>query len=199
MTQIDESTQTTLLVEKASAGNRFAYEQLVNLFQEGIFRMVYYRTNSTMDAEDITQDIFIQAFKHLSRLKGAEKFKSWLFSIGVNKVRDFHRKKRFQNLFGSFSDTENDEQTYPDAADNPGAMDNLIKRDFWKQVRLLLDKLPPMEREVFTLRFMDHLTIKEISLVLKKGESTIKTHLYRALQKFRKEPSMLELLKENSS
>jgi RNA polymerase sigma-70 factor (ECF subfamily) len=199
MTQIDESTQTTLLVEKASAGNRFAYEQLVNLFQEGIFRMVYYRTHSTMDAEDITQDVFIQAFKHLSRLKGTEKFKSWLYSIAVNKVRDFHRKKRFQNLFGSFSNTENDEPTYPDAADNPGAMDNLIKRDFWKQVRLLLDKLPPMEREVFTLRFMDHLTIKEISLVLKKGESTIKTHLYRALQKFRKEPSMLELLKENSS
>jgi len=199
MTQIDESAQTTLLVEKASAGNRFAYEQLVNLFQEGIFRMVYYRTHSTMDAEDITQDIFIQAFKHLSRLKGTEKFKSWLYSIAVNKVLDFHRKKRFRNLFGSLSDKESDEQTYAEAADSPDAMDKLIKQDFWKQVRLLLDRLPPMEREVFTLRFMDHLSIKEISLVLKKGESTVKTHLYRALQKFRKEPSMLELLKENAS
>jgi len=199
MTQIDESAQTTLLVEKASAGNRFAYEQLVNLFQEGIFRMVYYRTHSTMDAEDITQDVFIQAFKHLSRLKGAEKFKSWLYSIAVNKVLDFHRKKRFRNLFGSLSDKESDEQTYPETADNPDAMDKLIKLDFWKQVKLLLDRLPPMEREVFTLRFMDHLSIKEISLVLKKGESTVKTHLYRSLQKFRKAPSMLAILKENAS
>lgn len=199
MSQIDEPVQTTLLVEKARAGNRFAYEQLVNLFQEGIFRMVYYRTHSTMDAEDITQDIFIQAFKHLSRLKGAEKFKSWLYSIAVNKVRDFHRKKRFRNLFGSLSDKESDEQTHPEAADKPGAMENLMKQDFWKQVRLLLDRLPPMEREVFTLRFMDHLSIKEISIVLKKGESTIKTHLYRALQKFRKDHSMLEFLKENAS
>ena len=199
MSQVDETVQMTLLVEKACAGNRFAYEQLVNLFQEGIFRMVYYRTNSTMDAEDITQDTFIQAFKNLSRLKTAEKFKSWLYSIAINKIRDFHRKKRFQNLFGSFSDKENDERTYPENEDNPDAMDNLIKQDFWKQVRLLLDKLPPMEREVFTLRFMDHLSIKEISLVLKKGESTVKTHLYRSLQKFRKAPSMLALLKENAS
>ena len=199
MAQIDESDQTTLLVEKAGAGNRFAYEQLVNLFQEGIFRMVYYRTHSTMDAEDITQDIFIQAFKNLSGLKAAEKFKSWLYRIAVNKVLDFHRKKRFQSLFASLSDKKNDEQTYPEAADNPSAMDNLINKDFWKQVKLLLGRLPPMEREVFTLRFMDHLSIKEISLVLKKGESTVKTHLYRALQKFREEPSMLEFLKENAS
>lgn len=199
MSQTDEPDQTTLLVEKASEGNRFAYEQLVNLFQEGLFRMVYYRTHSTMDAEDITQDIFIQAYKHLSRLKGAEKFKSWLYSIAVNKVRDFHRKKKFRNLFGSLSDKESDEQIYPETADDPDAMDKLIKQDFWKQVKLLLDKLPPMEKEVFTLRFMDHLSIKEISLVLKKGESTVKTHLYRALKKFRKAPSMLALLKEKAS
>ena len=140
MTQIDEPAQTTLFVEKARAGNKFAYEQLVNLFQEGIFRMVYYRTHSTMDAEDITQDIFIQAFKNLSRLKGTEKFKSWLYSIAVNKVRDFHRKKRFRNLFSSLSDKESDEQTYPEAADSPDAMDKLIKQDFWKQVMWIMSR-----------------------------------------------------------
>ena len=102
MPQTDEPAQTTPLVEKALSGDRFAYEQLVNLFHGGIFRMVYYRTYSTMDAEDLTQDIFIQAFKNLSRLKAAEKFKSWLFSIAVNKVFDFHRKKKFQKLLWHF-------------------------------------------------------------------------------------------------
>ena len=53
-----------------------------------------------------------------------------------------------------------------------------------------------MEREVFLLRFFDHLSIKEIAGVLKKNESTVKTHLYRALAKFKKEPAMRKLLSE---
>ncbi len=196
MPQKKDSEQTASLVEKARSGNRFAFEQLANLFHQGIFRMVYYRTRSTMDAEDITQDIFLQALKNLSRLKETHKFKSWLFSIAVNKVRDFHRKKRFQNLFGSYSEKENEVQPEPAQDGSNEAMDNLIQQDFWKNVTILLDKLPRMEREVFTLRFMDHLSIKEISAVLKKGESTVKTHLYRGLGKLRKDPLMINILRE---
>jgi RNA polymerase sigma-70 factor (ECF subfamily) len=48
------------------------------------------------------------------------------------------------------------------------------------------------------LRFMDHLSIKEVSQVLKKSESTVKTHLYRALRKFRNDPSMLQFLEEDA-
>lgn len=200
MSQKEEKTQPIVWVEKAKAGNRFAFDQLTNLFQEDVFRMVYYRTHSPMDAEDITQEIFIQAFNNLSGLKSADRFKSWLFTIAVNKVRDFHRKKRFQKLFGSFSDTkEKDMQTDSETPENPDALETLMKQDFWKQVKSLLDKLPRMEREVFTLRFIDHLTIKEISRIIKKGESSVKTHLYRALKKFRKEPSMLEFLKEGTT
>jgi RNA polymerase sigma-70 factor (ECF subfamily) len=53
-----------------------------------------------------------------------------------------------------------------------------------------------MEREVFLLRFFDHLSLNEIAGVLKKNESTVKTHLYRALAKFKKEPAMRQLLNE---
>jgi RNA polymerase sigma-70 factor (ECF subfamily) len=53
-----------------------------------------------------------------------------------------------------------------------------------------------MEKEVFTLRFMDQLSIREISQTLKKNESTVKTHLYRGLQKFRKETSLHDFLQE---
>jgi RNA polymerase sigma-70 factor (ECF subfamily) len=71
-----------------------------------------------------------------------------------------------------------------------------MRKDFWRQIGLILKKLPTMEREVFLLRFFDHLSIKEIAGVLKKSESTIKTHLYRALAKFKKEPAMRRLLNE---
>jgi RNA polymerase sigma-70 factor (ECF subfamily) len=192
-------SQVTSLVKEARAGSRTAFERLVDLFQEDIFRMVFYRTRSAMDAEDLAQDIFMQAFKNLSRLKAADRFRSWLFSIALNRVRDFNRKKRFRALFGAFDDSQEVAQPYGETKDDPEALDNLMIQDFWKQIGLLLDRLSRMEREVFLLRFMDHLSIKEISGVLEKSESTVKTHLYRALQKFKRESSILELLKEGAA
>lgn len=191
-------SQVTSLVKEAKAGSRTAFEQLVDLFQEDIFRMVFYRTRSTMDAEDLAQDIFMQAFKNLSGLKAVDRFRSWLYSIALNRVRDFNRKKRFRSLFYSFNDSHEVAQAYANTKDHHEALDNLMIQDFWKQIGLLLDKLSRMEREVFLLRFMDHLSIKEISRVLGKSESTVKTHLYRALQKFKREYSILQLLQEGA-
>ncbi|TFG38294.1 MAG: RNA polymerase sigma factor [Syntrophobacterales bacterium] len=207
MTQQDQKLQRTVtgepashvasLVERANSGEKGAFDQLVDMFQGDIFRMVYYRTRSQMDAEDITQDVFVQAYKSLVRLKSPEQFRSWLFSIAVNKVRDFHRKGKFRALFGSYTEGEEDMGHGGEKDEDPDALDTVMRKDFWKQVEMLLEKLSMMEREVFMLRFMDHLGIREISSVLKKQESTVKTHLYRALEKFRREPSMRELLRED--
>jgi len=191
-------SQVTSLVKEAKAGSRTAFEQLVDLFQNDIFRMVFYRTRSAMDAEDLAQDIFMQAFKNLSGLKAVDRFRSWLYSIALNRVRDFNRKKRFRSLFYSFNEHHEVVQAYAKTNDHHEALDNLMIQDFWKQIRLLLDKLSRMEREVFLLRFIDHLSIKEISRVLGKSESTVKTHLYRALQKFKREYSILQLLQEGT-
>lgn len=191
-------SQVTSLVKEAKAGSRTAFEQLVDLFQEDIYRMVFYRTRSAMDAEDLAQDIFMQAFKNLSGLKAVDRFRSWLYSIALNRVRDFNRKKRFRSLFYSLTDSHGVAQSYAKTNDHHEALDNLMIQDFWKQIGLLLDKLSRMEREVFLLRFMDHLSIKEISRVLGKSESTVKTHLYRALQKFKREYSILQLLQEGA-
>jgi RNA polymerase sigma-70 factor (ECF subfamily) len=59
--------------------------------------------------------------------------------------------------------------------------------------------MPLMEREVFTLRYLDQLGIKEIAETLKKSESTVKTHLYRALKKFRRASELRALLKGNEA
>lgn len=190
--------QLIALVEKARDGNRAAFNQLIDRFQEAVFRMVYYRTRSHVDAEDLTQDIFVKAYQHISRIRETDRFRSWLFSIALNRVRDFHRKKRFRGLFKA-SDNNIDPE-FPDmqTRDKPEALDHVLKAEFWQQIGLILNKLSGMEREVFILRFMDQLNIREISQTLKKSESTVKTHLYRALAKFKKESSLRRFLQEVS-
>ena len=190
------SAQLVSLVEQARDGKRAAFAQLADQFHEDIFRTVFYRVRSRADAEDITQDVFLKAFQKISSIKDASKFRGWLFSIALNRIKDFHRKRRFRSLFKTEDENIESHPSFEADSDQPEALDRVLKEDFWRQVRLVLDKLSKMEREVFMLRFFDQLGITEIAGILKKNESTVKTHLYRALAKFKKEPAMRQLLKE---
>jgi RNA polymerase sigma-70 factor (ECF subfamily) len=186
--------QVTALVERARDGDRVAFGQLVELFQEPIFRMVYYRTRSRMDAEDLTQEIFVKALESLSKLRDLERFRTWLFRVAVNRVTDFYRKKSILGIFKKRNhDTEADEADTT-TTDDPDALDHVMRQEFWKHVKSFSSKLSRREQEVFFLRFMDHLSLQEIAQVLDKSESAVKTHLYRGLKKFKEDASLLQLL-----
>ncbi len=147
--------------------------------------MIYYRTRSKMDAEDLTQDVFLKAFKNLNQLESPQQFRSWLYQIAINRVRDHHRRQRVKALLGMVSMDEEEFQETEEMAVAPEAADQLARKDFWRRVHVMLDRLSRMEREVFTLRFLDQLSLKEISETMKRDESTVKTHLYRALAKMK--------------
>jgi RNA polymerase sigma-70 factor (ECF subfamily) len=192
----DPSAQLVSLVNRAREGNRSALAQLADQFHQDIFRMVFYRIRSRVDAEDLTQDVFLKAFQKIESVRDAAKFRGWLFSIALNRIRDFQRKKRFRSLFKKEDEDIEFHSIEKTDSDQPEALEQVLRKDFWRQIGLILQKLPTMEREVFLLRFFDHLSLKEIAGVLKKNESTVKTHLYRALAKFKKEPAMRQLLNE---
>ncbi len=174
---------TVEMVEKAQSGDQTAFHRLVDRFQPEIYRMIFYRTRSQMDAEDLTQDVMLKAYRHIGRLQSPEVFRSWLYRIGVNRVKDYYRKKQFKSLFGFVSMDEEAFHETAEMAEDPEVEGGISKKDFWRQIGEMLTHLSAMEKEVFILRFLDQLTIKEMSEALDKNESTIKTHLYRALAK----------------
>jgi RNA polymerase sigma-70 factor (ECF subfamily) len=179
------------LAEKARSGNRWSFQELMTMFQEDIYRLVYYRTYSRMDAEDITQEVFVQAYRKLKSLKETQSFRAWLYTIAVNRCNDFLRKKKYLSML-QFKSAQEQEFMKEDQDMSQEYNEPLAKEKFWSQVRTLLGKLSSMEREVFTLRFMDHQDINEIAAILDKSESTVKTHLYRALDKMRKESVLFQ-------
>lgn len=192
-------TAAERLVRRAGAGDRKAFTALVEIYQSAVFRMIFYRTRSRQDAEDITQDtqeVFMRAFSRLPGLRDPGKFRSWLFSIALNRTRDFHRKQRLLAFLGlsAASSPEGPGERICDTGLDPH--ERLVRQDFWNQVGTFLDRLSPMEREVFLLRFWDQLMLIEIARVLGKSESTVKTHLYRALSKFKKSTVVNQLLQE---
>jgi len=185
------------IVEKAKAGNRASLEQLVNHFYEDIFRMVYYRVPSRMDAEDLTQEISMQMIKSLPELKNSNLLKPWLFRIALNRIRDFHRKKRILSFFSFKVENDADFREKEDNHSDPAK--NIMYKEFKFQLRKFSESLSRWEQEVFILRFLDQLEIKEIVQILKKNENTVKTYLYRALKKFRRSPELYSLLKGEES
>ena len=89
------SLKVAELAESARDGNRLSFQELVSLFQQDIYRLAYYRTFSQMDAEDLTQDVFEQAYRKLVTLNEPQRFRAWLYSIAVNRCNDFLRKKKY--------------------------------------------------------------------------------------------------------
>ena len=189
----NRENRVSSLVESAKAGNRNDLEQLVNLFHKDIFRMVCCRTRSQMDAEDLTQEIFIQMMKSLPGLRDVRRFRSWLFRIALNRVRDFYRKKNILEFFGTSADVDDACRVPSEKRDGP--LEKVAQKEFWQQFHQFSDTLSRWEKEVFLLRFADHLGIREIAETLEKNESTVKTHLYRALKKFRNNTEFHRLLK----
>jgi RNA polymerase sigma-70 factor, ECF subfamily len=179
-------------VRKAAGGDQAAFESLIGRFQGEIFRMVYYRTLSRMDAEDITQDVFIKAFRNVGSIREPEMFKPWLYRIALNAVNDFYRRKRLRSIFTLFTG----EHEGGAEAGESQASGHLEKKEFWAGLKTFLSKLSAAEKEVFRLKYLDDLGIREIAQVLGKNESTVKTHLYRAVDKFRNEQELCGLLKE---
>lgn len=195
----DHDNDVGRLATEARNGNRFAFQQLVALLEPRIFRMIFYRTRSREDAQDICQDVFLKAYRSLKKLNEPERFEGWLFRIAVNRVNDHHRRQKFRALFSTLDERDSEDKADPPAKRRNQTMDTIVRREFWEKVQTMLGQLSKMEQEVFLLRFLDDLGINEIAEVLHKSESTVKTHLYRALKKFRNDTAFRAFIREAQS
>ena len=126
----NKSLEIATLAENARDGNRWSFQELVSMFQEDIYRLVYYRTFSRMDAEDITQEVFVQAYRKLKSLNDTQKFRAWLYAIAVNRCNDFLRKKKYLSLLRMRSVQEQEFMEEGKGMSN-NYNDSIAKKRFW--------------------------------------------------------------------
>jgi RNA polymerase sigma-70 factor (ECF subfamily) len=159
------SDKDNTFVQKALHGDLNAIEHIYEDNYRNVFRIVYRMYPVREIAEEIVNDTFITAFKRLETLKDHNAFRSWLFSIAVNNVRNRRRseKKRI---------TIEMDETYP--AQNTG---NPIMKAALEQA---IDDLPQRYREIFLLHDADGFTHQEISRILNIAEGTSKSQLFKA-------------------
>ncbi len=183
------------LARKARKGDAKAFDKLVDIFWGDIYRMVCYRTGSTMDAEDISQEVFVKAFSAIGGLGEAASFKSWLYSIAMNLVRDHYRRRGVRSIMSPLGEAEANTPEPDSPAGDDRAVDGVFKGQFWTKVNDFCAGLAQGEREAFTMRFIDGLSIRETAQALDRSESAVKTQLYRAVAKFKGDKQLLQVLR----
>ena len=182
-------TDEKLLIDRAQEGDRDAFRQLVERSNLNVYRLAYDMTGNRHDAEDLSQEVFVRAFRSLSLFRREAKWSTWIYRITVNLCLDHRDSKSRKRL--EYRDSIDDDVAADSHHDNPGRTPEreAESRMIQENIERALDRLSPQERSVFVLRHYHDLPLKEIADTMQIAEGTVKSHLFRALQRLRLELS----------
>jgi RNA polymerase sigma-70 factor (ECF subfamily) len=169
-------------------GDKDKFRVLVERYRQMVFRTCMGFVHDKDDADDLSQEIFIQVYQSLSRFKGNAAFSTWLYRITVNaslnRVRKTTRNTLIQRIEGFFGgDYQADVQLLSNDTDNPE--DLMIKQEHIEWVRKALDSLPVNQRTAIVLSRYDDLPQKEIAQIMNITEGAVEALLQRAKRNLR--------------
>lgn len=172
------------LISELKQGSSKALENLYSQFKDKVYNTVISYVQNESDAEELTQDVFIEVYNSINKFKRESNLSTWIYRIAVNKSLDFirytKRKKRFSVLTGIFNpDTGELNVDQPDYI-HPG-----VETDMREQSAILfkaIDKLPENQKTAFILSKVEGLSNKEISEIMKSSVSSVESLLFRAKQ-----------------
>lgn len=156
----------------------------VRKYQNFVFSTALRYLNSDLDAEDVTQEVFIKAIDSIDKFRGDSSLKTWLYRITKNNCLNILRKKKVLSFFGMYKDQEI-EFDIKDPALAPNEV--LEKQEFENRFLKVLAKLPEKQRETFALRYFDEMPYEEISKLLGTSTGGLKANYFQAVKKLANE------------
>lgn len=177
-----------LLAQQTMAGDQRAFETLVHRYSTSLFNFIYHFLNDYDQACDVLQQVFLQLYISLPKLRTGEPLKAWLFQVARNRCLDELRRKRAIHFSDLEAASEDDELSPLDAMpDTEPLPDELAERhDLQNHLRSAIQTLPPRFRSVVLLRYAAQLSFAEIGQALTMPEATAKTYFQRAKPLLRK-------------
>lgn len=168
------------LVERVLNGDLSAFEPLIAPYRKPLLGLAYRITRNPEDAKEAAQEAFLRAFKYLNRFDAEKSFKNWIFQILVRAARNFQMKKqKRENLMMSEPLKTLARATGEDPERRQAA------GEIRSRLMDCLDVLSPREREVFLLRDIEDMDIRESARILKCSAISVRVHLSAARKKLR--------------
>ncbi len=169
----EKTDRVSDLVDRASKGSGEAFGQLYQLYVDRIYNYIYYKTGNTVDAEDLTEQVFIKAWEAIRRFRFEGKpFAAWLFKVARNVVIDHYRTRK----------NNTDLSEVISAIAHDGDPEAFAQRRATAQVLMTaIRRLTDEQQQVILLKFIDGMDNTEISAAMGKKEGAIRALQYRAL------------------
>jgi len=178
------------------SSNRTIQEEFDGLYQEyrsAVYSFACYLTQNSGEAEDLFQDTWLRVVHHLPKKVEKSSAKAWIFTITANLHKDVLRKKRirraffFQKTARSVPDEEGDSFLFGSSI--PGDVDGANRIDMRRDIEQAMKQLSEQQRGIFALREIEGLKYSEISEIYGIPEGTVKSLMFRAVRRLRRELS----------
>lgn len=175
------------LIKRAKLGDKQAFERLINLYKDKIYFHGYRMLGNKEEAEDICQETFLRVYINIDKYNEKFKFSTWVYKIATNLCIDRIRKNK-KNVFSLDDNSFNDDNIdwysiVPDARVN--TEEEIILNEQKSIIQKCFEGLSVKYRTIMTLRYVDGLTLQEISKITELPVTTIKTRLHRGREYMR--------------
>ena len=171
------------------SGDRAEFARLVDRYYEMIYRLAIKMVNNPQDAEDILQETFIKAYRHLEKFDGRSSLSTWLYRIATNEALMFLRRQKpdMISVDETLDTGEGDIEPIQVVDWSSLPEDELMSTEAQVYLDKAVEKLSPSLRVVFVLRDIQNLSTRETAEVLNISETAVKTRLSRARLQLREE------------
>lgn len=169
------------LIEAYFAGDEKSFESLVRRHLKSVYNFLARYTGGG-DGDDLAQETFLRAWKHLGRFDLDRDFRIWLFSIARNVGIDWLRKNKKHSIISLDEEFDDDLSLADKIEDTAPAFQDVLDQTIEKEsVRKIIDELPPAQNLVLVMRYENDMTFQDISAILGISVNTVKSRYRRAL------------------
>ena len=178
------------LIARAQGGDESAFAALYNAHKRRVYSLCLRMTGNTAEAEDLSQEAFLQLFRKISTFRGESAFSTWLHRLAVNVVLMHLRKKGLQQISLDEVDTSHGEPVKRDYGNDDRRLLGSVDRI---SLARAIEELPPGYRTVFVLHDLEGYEHNEIATIMECSVGNSKSQLHKARMKLR------EWLRQNSA
>lgn len=182
MNQKDDS----LLIEESKKGNREAFSRLIRLYSQTVYAFAFRLVNNIAEAEDLCQEVFLQAYRGIKKFESRSSFSTWLYRITVNLWKN-KLKEYIQGGRGSTFSLDEPEEEHPrELPDSLPSLEEIVdKKTRIEVIQECLEKIHPFYKAVIILRDIEGKSYTEIAEILDCPLGTVQSRLSRAREVLR--------------
>ncbi|MBD7965939.1 MAG: RNA polymerase sigma factor SigW [Bacillota bacterium] len=175
------------MVTQVKKGDQEAFEGIVDLFKDKIYRHCFRMVGNGHEAEDLAQETFLRAYRNISKYNSEYKFSTWIFRIATNLCIDRLRKKKPDYYLDAEVPGTDGATMYSQlSSEEPLPEEVVTENEEWNELQAEIMKLPEKYRTAILLKYVEDLSLEEISKIMDIPVPTVKTRIHRGREALKK-------------